>query len=172
MLDYYIKTKDLAHRVNNIIRFGVIKEVDLENNLVKVDMGDNLTTPFIAYVVNASGNAKVYFTPKEGDQVLLLSPNGVIANAVCMPNLYKGEVEGEADEWRLTFAKGSIAYKEGKLKINADTSVDITTKKANIKADQVTLSDDSGGGVVCQNHTCAFTGGPHPMGSSKVKGAQ
>lgn len=171
MLKWLNRIFKLEERVNNIIRFGIIKEVDISSNLVVLDLGNNLESPKIPYLVNSSGNASIYFTPKIGDQVMVLSQNGDITNAVAMPSIYKGNISGVNDEWRLEFSQGKITYKEGKLEIKADTQVNIESPKANIKSDQIILGDDSGGEVVCKMHTCSFTGGSHVMGSTKIKGA-
>lgn len=172
MIDWLLQILGLKRQIANLIRQGTIKSVDLANNSVVVDFRDKTYSPKLPYLVNSSGNAKVYFVPQVGDQVIVLSPNGAIENGICIPSLYKGNVSGVSDEWRLEFAEGSITYKQGKITINANTEIDVTSPKVNVKSDNIILGDESGGGVVCQNHTCAFTGGPHPMGSTKVKGAQ
>lgn len=160
-LEFIKRIFKLEERLNNIIRYGTIKEIDIENNLVIVDLGNNLESPKLPYLVNASGNASVYFVPKIGDQVVVFSKNGDIAFSFALPSIYKGNITGSEDEWRLEFASGSIIYKEGKLAIKANTEV-------KIEAEKVILNGEDGGGVVCQNNLCSFTGAPHPEGSTKV----
>lgn len=170
MLNWYKRIVKLEEQINNIIRFGTIKEV-YSGNLVVVDLGNEVESPKLPYLVNSSGNATVYFVPKIGDQVVVISKAGNLHQAVVIPSIYKGNVDGDSDEWRLEFASGSIIYKAGKLEIKANTEVTIESPKASIKSDQIILGDDSGGEVVCKMHTCSFTGTPHTMGSSKIKGA-
>ena len=170
MLDLYKRVKQLEHKLNNVISFGTIKEVLLGNNVI-VDLGNNLETPELPYVINSSGNAKVYFAAQKGDQVMVIAKGGSLHQAVVVPSIYKENVEVGAEEWRLEFASGSILYKAGKLEIKCEAEVTIESAKATIKADQIILGDDSGGEVVCKNHTCSFTGAPHTLGSSKIKGA-
>jgi phage baseplate assembly protein V len=62
------------------------------------------------------------------------------------------------------------------LKTAGNVSIEATgeakvkaTKKTTIEGLEVILTDGAGGGVVCQKHVCAFTGGPHPQGSLTVK---
>lgn len=178
-IDYFKKIFTLEKRLTNVVRFGIVKEIDLASNLVVVDLGEDLESPKLPYLINGSGNAKVYFVPKVSDQVLLLSPNGNIKGAVVIPNIYKGTTDIAEDEWRLEFSNGSISYKEGELNIKANSKVNIETKEANIKgtnvkvdAGKITLAGEDGGGVVCQNNLCSFTGAPHPEGSSKVFGSR
>ncbi len=155
----------LEERVNNIIHFGVIKEVDISSNLVVVDLGNSLESPKLPYLVSSSGNAMVYFVPKIGDQVMVLSPNGEITKAVAMPSIYKGNVAVTEKEWRLEFDEGSIKYDAGKITITANTEVKVDALK-------IVLAGEDGGGVVCQNNLCSFTGAFHPEGSTKVLGGK
>ena len=170
MFSWYKRIVKLEEQVNNMVRFGKIKEI-LNGNLVIVDLGNDLQSPKLPYLVNSSGNATVYFVPKIGDQVVVIAKGGSLHQGLVIPSIYKGDVNGDEDEWRLEFAKGSIIYKEGKLDIKSDTEINIESPKANIKSDQIILGDDSGGEVVCKMHTCSFSGGPHINGSSKIKGA-
>lgn len=109
---------------------------------------------------------------------MILAKNGNIAQSVALPSLYKGNIAGVEDEWRLVFEHGEITYKEGELNIKSSSKLNIETEDANIKAssvkvdaENIIIAGEDGGGVVCQNHICSFTGGPHPQGSSKIKGA-
>ena len=170
MFNWYKRIVKLEEQVNNIVRFGTIKEVLVGNNVI-VDLGNGLETPALPYLINSSGNAKVYFAPKVGDQVMVIAKAGSLHQAVVIPSIYSGDVTVEQEEWRLEFASGSILYKAGKLEIKCESDVTIESPKATIKADQIILGDDSGGEVVCKNHTCSFTGAPHTLGSSKIKGA-
>jgi len=178
MLNLINKVTALEKKLENIVQYGVIKEVDTANSLVIADLGNNLTSPKLPYLVNNSGNASVYFVPKIGDQVIVISPSGNIEHGFIIPSIYKGTVAGTEDEWRLKFKHGEITYKAGELKIITDSKLYIETKEAELKAknakvdaESIVLAGEDGGGVVCQNHICSFTGGPHPEASSKIKGA-
>lgn len=170
MIEILERLVKLEEKTNNMIRFGVVKEVDSKLNRVIVDFGNEMESPQLPYIINSSGNAKVYFLPQVGDQVMVISKNGDIAQSLVMPNIYTQAQEIKEDEWRLEFAKGSIKYSEGKLEISSTDEVTIKSKKAIIESEQIILGGEDGGDVVCTKHTCAFTGGFHPMGSSKIKG--
>ncbi|MFL1781460.1 Phage baseplate assembly protein V [Candidatus Hepatincolaceae symbiont of Richtersius coronifer] len=170
-MDLITRISKLEDNMAKIIRFGLIKQVDLATNTVIVDLGNNLATPELPYLINSSGNAKVYFVPKIGDQVMILAQNSYLESAVVIPSIRMGSINGVEDEWRLEFAQGSIKYKEGKLNIEATSQVTIKSPKAIIDSDQIILGGEDGGEVVCKMHTCSFTGGPHIQGSNKIKGA-
>jgi len=161
MLKWLNRISKLEEKVNNIIRYGTIIEVDVANNLVVVELENKLPTLPISYFVNSSGNATVYFAPKIGDQVIVIAQNGNINQRVAMPSIYKGNIAGGSDEWRLEFSSGSIIYKEGKLEIKAKGEV-------KLEAEKVILNGEDGGGAVGGNHLCSFTGTPHSQCSKKV----
>ncbi|MDR2008085.1 MAG: phage baseplate assembly protein V [Alphaproteobacteria bacterium] len=75
----------IEERLNNLIRFGVIKQINTENNYVIVDLGNNLESPELPYLVNSSSNAIVYFIPKIGDQVVIIAKNGDISHSLVIP---------------------------------------------------------------------------------------
>ncbi len=164
-LEFIKKVFKLEDRVNKLIRIGIIKETDLQNNTVVVDLGNNLETPKLPYLVNCSGNAKVYFVPQVGDQVMVLSPNGDIFKSIILPSIYKGNVQCEENQWRIEFENGSIIYDNSTITIKSNSKVKIDSKK-------VILSGEDGGGVVCKNNLCSFTGSPHPDASTKVFGSK
>lgn len=85
-----------------------------------------------------------------------------------------------------TSAKALSITVKGKVDIKCDKDISIKTKgnalveatgnatvnataKTTINGLEVILTDGASGGVVCKNHVCAFTGGPHPQGSLTVK---
>ncbi|MFL1781431.1 hypothetical protein ABSA28_01156 [Candidatus Hepatincolaceae symbiont of Richtersius coronifer] len=63
-MDLLTRLSKLEDNMAKIIRFGIIKQVNLSDNTVIVDLGNNLETPNLPYLINASGNAKVYFVLK------------------------------------------------------------------------------------------------------------
>ncbi len=153
--------EELKERLANSLRYGLIKNVDETALKVIVDLGNGLETPALPYFVASTGNATLYSLPKVGDKVLIVAPNGSIEQALVFPSVYK-QGQTNDNDFALTFEKGAIEYKEGELKIKADT-------KVTLKSSEVELAGSDGGGVVCKNNLCAFTGAFHPDASSKVK---
>lgn len=78
---------DLARRIENLIQLGTIAGVDLETARVTVQAGDLLTAPLPWLTVRA-GDAKSWWAPSVGEQVLLLSPGGDPARGVVLPAVY------------------------------------------------------------------------------------
>ncbi len=161
MLNYFKRLVKLEQRVDNIMRFGLIKEVNKESNKVVVDFGGTLESKELPYFVPSTGSATLYIVPKVGDQIFVLAKNGNNQEAIAMPSVYK-QGFSNSNDFALTFEKGAIEYKDGELKIKADT-------KVIVESEEVELAGIDGGGVVCKNSLCAFTGAFHPDASTKVK---
>ncbi|UQY80123.1 phage baseplate assembly protein V [Candidatus Hepatincola sp. Av] len=149
------RIQKLENRLNNLINYGVILSVDYTKSTAIVDFQNGISTPELPFL-----QAPNTWNPlKVGDQVVVIAFNGIIEQGFIVPKLYKtGEALGtEENTFVLKFAEGEINYKEGVITINSSA--------------KIVLQDESGDGVVCKNHLCAFTGTPHMQGSSKIKGA-
>ncbi len=153
--------KELKQRLEDTLRYGVVKKVDKASLKVIVDLGNSLESPMLSYFAPSTGNATLYTLPKVGDQVLIVAPNGSIEQAIVFPSIYK-QGQDNSNDFALTFNKGSIEYKDGTLTLKANTKLIVESKN-------VELAGLDGGGVVCKNSLCAFTGAFHPDASSKVK---
>lgn len=82
----------------------------------------------------------------------------------------KGTVEIEAeDDITIKSAKSLHIDTGSALNIKTSASVTVDSPNVTIDSNNVNLGGLAGMGVVTQQSTCAFTGGPHPVGSTKVK---
>lgn len=66
---------EIMRLITNLIRTGVVTEVDRENWLCRVKTGD-LETNWISWLTLRAGNARTWWRPSEGEQVVLLSLGG------------------------------------------------------------------------------------------------
>lgn len=66
---------EIMRLITNLIRTGVVTEVDRENWLCRVKTGD-LETNWINWLTLRAGNARTWWRPSEGEQVVLLSLGG------------------------------------------------------------------------------------------------
>ena len=80
----------LKRQLSNLIRLATVTEIDTELARVKVAFLDN-KTGWIAWTAARAGNVRTWSPPSVGEQVVLLCPNGVTEQAVCLPALYKNE---------------------------------------------------------------------------------
>lgn len=79
---------DILRRLNNLIRLGTIYEV--EGKRARVETGGNLT-PLRPWIADRAGEDSTWWAPSVGEQVLLLSPGGDLAQAVILPALYQDD---------------------------------------------------------------------------------
>jgi phage baseplate assembly protein V len=78
---------DLARRLENLLRLGTIAEVDHAGARCVVATGKLKTAP-LPWIAARAGDARTWWAPSVGEQVLLLCPGGDPANGVVLPALY------------------------------------------------------------------------------------
>ncbi|CAM6340552.1 phage baseplate assembly protein V [Escherichia coli] len=81
---------EIMRLITNLIRIGVVTEVDRENWLCRVKTGD-LETNWINWLTLRAGNARTWWKPSEGEQVVLLSLGGNLETAFALPAVYSNQ---------------------------------------------------------------------------------
>lgn len=81
---------EIMRLITNLIRIGVVTEVDRENWLCRVKTGD-LETNWINWLTLRAGNARTWWRPSEGEQVVLLSLGGNLETAFALPAIYSNQ---------------------------------------------------------------------------------
>lgn len=170
----------LRRRIGYLVTKGVVTLID-PNALMQM-LQVTLTN---GEVIDGVEHAEPYgFTshPIKGGQTLVLFPHGDRNHGVAIMAggrefRLKGLVEGEV---ALSTDEGDVLhFKRGnQILINSANQVDIVgASKVNIdSSDQVNITgtnkitlNGEDGDIVTTAHTCAFTGNPHPAGSTTVK---
>ncbi|WP_265045412.1 MULTISPECIES: phage baseplate assembly protein V [unclassified Wolbachia] len=85
MLDHNFAIAELNRRLANIIRIGLVKEIDYEKARVRVKVGEFLTDwlPWITC------RAESWSPPNIDEQVVVLSPFGELSLGVVLPAIYQ-----------------------------------------------------------------------------------
>lgn len=78
---------ELSRRLENMIRFGTVAEVDHAARRVRVQSGD-LLTDWLKWRVDRAGDTSTWDPPTIGEQVMILSPSGEIGNGIVMQSIY------------------------------------------------------------------------------------
>lgn len=83
---------ELAGRVNNIVRIGVIFAADYEAGKIRVRVGEKsdpnvINTDWIPWVTARACFNRTWVAPEIGEQVVLLSIDGDLRNAVALPSI-------------------------------------------------------------------------------------
>lgn len=100
----------LARLLENLIRFGTIAAVQMKPPRVKVLTG-TLTTAWLPWLNPRAGADREWNPPTEGEQVLLLSPSGQLANGVAITGLFSELIPANGDRdglHRRTYRDGAV----------------------------------------------------------------
>lgn len=129
---------ELSRMVENLIRFGSIEQIDYAARRVRVKTG-NLLTNWLRWRAGRAGTTKEWDPPSIGEQVMILSPSGVIENGIVMPSMYCDEFDAPSANPALHITE----YPDGaKISYNHDTGALVATgiKTGLIQADtKITL---------------------------------
>ncbi|KTS14691.1 baseplate assembly protein [Pantoea dispersa] len=81
------KLTEIMRLITNLIRTGIVSEVDKVNWLCRVKTGD-LETNWINWLTLRAGNTRTWWKPSVGEQVVLLSLGGNLETAFALPAIY------------------------------------------------------------------------------------
>ncbi|EPL07412.1 Phage P2 baseplate assembly gpV-like protein [Pseudomonas sp. CF150] len=100
----------LSRLLENLIRFGVIAAVQMEPPRVQVTTG-KLTTAWLPWLALRAGADREWDPPTVGEQVILLSPSGQLANGIVLTGVFSDHVPANgkrAGLHRRTYADGTV----------------------------------------------------------------
>ncbi len=89
---------EIMRLITNLIRTGIVSEVDPVNWLCRVKTGD-LETNWINWLTLRAGNTRTWWKPTVGEQVMLLSMGGNLETAFALPAIYS-EAFPPPDYWK------------------------------------------------------------------------
>jgi len=131
---------DLARLLENIVRFGTIEAVQMQPPRVQVKSG-NITTAWRPWLNLRAGADREWDPPTIGEQVVLLSPSGNLAQGVVLTGLFSDLIPangGREGLHRRTYRDGAVieydsiakhlrATLPGTAEINATGDITITS---------------------------------------------
>lgn len=148
---------ELARAVRDLIRIGVVSEIDTEQPLCRVQTGE-LVTHWLHWLTPRAGAARTWWAPSVGEQMLTLSLGGELDTAFVLPAIYSDDFPAPsvfAHAYHVQFSDGAVMEYEpetGELSVTgikttsvvASTSVSVTTPNVTITASQkITLAGSS-----------------------------
>lgn len=177
---------ELERRFHQLLRFGVVEEVDLEKARLKVRIGQVLTD-WLPWITSNAGNTRSWRAPSVGEQVLVMSPSGDLTAGVVLPALYQerfGPPVREADTQCVHFPDGSqVSYdareKVMTVRLVGDGRVNVHCRELTIQAsEQIRLNtpkllcsgDVSVGGKLDVNGRMQAAAGAAVSGGLSVSG--
>lgn len=87
---------ETSRRLANTVRLGRVVDLDEAHARVKVQTGANTTT-WVPWTTGRAGPDRDWAAPEPGEQVLLLSPQGDLGQAVVVPGIYQDAHPAPAD---------------------------------------------------------------------------
>lgn len=109
-----MNTADLARRLDNIVRFGVIDQTDFTTDpvqpRVRVKTGDILTAWIPISAARANSDAE-HDPVQKGEHVILLAPSGELAQAVVVGKLFSTDYPSpdlNPDNHRRKYRDGAV----------------------------------------------------------------
>ncbi len=153
---------ELMRLLRNLIRTGVITQVDTTQGICRVATG-NIETDWLHWLTLRAGNTRTWWAPSIGEQVLLLSIGGELTTAFVLPAIFSDEFpapSASAEAVHITFPDGAVMEYEPKSSalqvsgiktatVNASGSVHITAPEITCTASSnITLDTPE---VICTN---------------------
>lgn len=159
---------ELYRLLCNLVRTGVVAEVDLTTQRCRVTSGQ-LSTTWLPWLTHRAGRSRTWWAPSVGEQVVLLAIGGELSTAFVLPALYSDASpapSASADAWHVAFPDGAIIEYEpdtGALSatgvksaaIKASDSISAESQQVTVKASVKIMLDTPE--VECSNHLSAKT---------------
>ena len=151
---------ELARLIENLIRLGTVDAVQVKPPRVRIKTGD-ITTAWRPWFALRAGEDREWDPPTVGEQVILFSPSGNLAQGVALTGLFSDLIPANGDReglHRRTYRDGAVieydsiakhlrATLPGTAEVIAVGQIDVTTQ-ADLNA--VALGDiniNSGGNI-------------------------
>lgn len=84
------QTTEIMRLLLNLIRVGVVIDVDPDNWLCRVQTGE-LQTGWLNWLTTRAGRARTWWKPSQGEQVLLLAIGGELTTAFVLPAIFSND---------------------------------------------------------------------------------
>lgn len=87
-----LSLSDINRRLENLIRIGVITDVDLDRALCRVQTGNN-KTDWRPWLTTRAGQSKTWWAPSVDEQVLIFSIGGNLETSFILPSIYSNQFD-------------------------------------------------------------------------------
>ncbi|MGL9779718.1 MAG: phage baseplate assembly protein V [Wolbachia sp.] len=154
MLDHNFAIAELNRKLANIIRIGLIKEVDYEKARVRVKVGEFITD-WLPWITTRAGEDRSWFAPNINEQVVIFSPLGELSLGVVLRGIYQEKYPAPENKKEIN----SIKFQDGtkftydkekhhleievvdKITLKAGkSSIEMTKSEIKLKAERIDLN--------------------------------
>nr|DAI77385.1 MAG TPA: baseplate assembly protein V [Caudoviricetes sp.] len=122
---------DLARKISNLIRTGIVTDIDLDEGLCRVQTG-SMETTWLNWLTCRAGRSRVWWAPSVGEQVLLLAIGGELDTAFVLPGIFSDDnpaPSASPDALHVSFPDGAVIEYEpesGALTVSGIKTADVT----------------------------------------------
>ncbi|EOL9020158.1 phage baseplate assembly protein V [Cronobacter dublinensis] len=126
---------ELSRAIRNMIRPGVIAQVDLDTCRCRVQTGKNVTD-WLQWLTHRAGRSRTWWAPSVGEQVLILAVGGELDTAFVLPGIFSDDnpaPSASADAVHLAFPDGAVIEYEpasGALQVSGIQTASISAAKS------------------------------------------
>ncbi|AZU37139.1 baseplate assembly protein V [Wolbachia endosymbiont of Bemisia tabaci] len=108
MLDHSFAISELNRKLANIIRIGLVKEIDYEKAKAKVKIGE-IVTDFLPWITSKAGKDRDWYPPDIGEQVMIFSPFGELSLGVVLGGIYQKKYSAPENKEEIN----SVKFQDG-----------------------------------------------------------
>ncbi|MGJ0624892.1 phage baseplate assembly protein V [Xenorhabdus bovienii] len=127
---------ELLRRLRNLIRIGIITQVDTPRGLCRVRTG-NLETDWLHWLTARAGHTRTWWAPSVDEQVLLLSIGGDLTTAFVLPAIFSDEFPAPSaspEATHIRFPDGAVMEYEPQSGALTVTGIQTATVTASVSA--------------------------------------
>ncbi|MHC5346290.1 phage baseplate assembly protein V [Enterobacter hormaechei] len=123
--------QDIARAIRNLIRTGIVTDVDPVEGLCRVQTGGMQTT-WLNWLTSRAGCSRVWWAPSVGEQVLILAIGGELDTAFVLPGIFSDDhpaPSASPDAFHVAFPDGAVIEYEpdgGSLTVSGIKTADVT----------------------------------------------
>ncbi|MEN3754939.1 phage baseplate assembly protein V [Mangrovibacter sp. SLW1] len=127
--------QEIARAIRNLIRTGMVTEIDLTEGICRVQTG-GIQTTWLNWLTTRAGRSRTWWAPSVGEQVLLLAIGGELDTAFVLPGIFSDEnpaPSASADAWHVSFPDGAVIEYEPEtsaLTVSGIKTADITASES------------------------------------------
>lgn len=162
---------DTRKRLTNVMRLGVVEEVDAPKGVAKVNLLDGeIITDWLPWMTLRGGRDRFWWAPEPGDTVIMFAPSGDMASAFIWPGTFSNE-NWNGDRVgleRTTFADGSVVQYERGESGDGRYFVDIQGDVFIRASRSVVIESGAGYGIHLNESNDAAAVNPQPPFPSSV----
>ncbi|MFP3016326.1 MAG: phage baseplate assembly protein V [Wolbachia sp.] len=108
MLENNFAISELQRKLANIVRIGIVKEIDYEKAKVRVKIGEFLTD-WLPWITSKAGKDRDWSPPDIDEQVMVFSPLGELSLGVVLGGIYQEKYPAPENKKEIN----SIKFQDG-----------------------------------------------------------